>query len=140
MPNKNLIEKKIAEILKQLEFLKEIVKFTENELFGSPYNLYFSERVIERLIISAVDINMHLLSDLTGSVSAKYYDSFIGLANLEVYSMEFAQNIAKSTTLRNLIAHEYMSIDPEIYYKSLNFALIEFTKYVEYIQDFIEKH
>ncbi|MEK9133009.1 MAG: HepT-like ribonuclease domain-containing protein [Patescibacteria group bacterium] len=91
MPNKKLIFKKLEEILKQLGHLKILAKIKEKQLVGDARNFYFAERVMERLIGAALDINMHMVADLTGEVPENYFDSFTALAKLNILPPSFAQ-------------------------------------------------
>lgn len=92
---------------------------------------------MERLITAALDINMHLLSDLNQKISENYYQSFIDLAALDVYPMEFAKKIAPSTSLRNILSHEYQNIDQKKFHQALKIALEDYKKYAKCINRFI---
>ena len=140
MPDKKLLHKKITEIIKQLEYLSELVKLNQKELFGNARNFYFAERVVERLIGAAIDINMHIISDLSGDVAEDYFESFIDLAKFKILPLKFAKHIAPSTSLRNIIVHEYQSIDLIRFYTALKLALKDYAKYLTYIQKYLSKY
>lgn len=134
MPNKELLFKKIQEILKQLSHLKELCALRPEKLFGDESRYYFAERVMERLIGAAIDINMHLVSDLRGETPKDYFSSFTALAELKILPRAFAQRIALSTSLRNILVHEYQSIEPDKFFEALKTALKDYSKYVVYIE------
>ncbi len=140
MPSKEILMKKLEEIFTQLAFLQELIKIEKSALFANPRELYFAERVMERLINAALDINMHLLSDLKNTVSENYFDSFIKLADLEVYPQEFGKKIAPASALRNILSHEYQELDPEKFHQSLKIALDDFEKYANYVKIFIQNN
>lgn len=139
MPDKKLLNRKIAEILKQLGHLKILLKLKSTELFGQAYNFYFAERVMERMIGAAIDINMHIIADLEGEVPKDYHSSFTDLAKYKILPLNFAKNIALSTTLRNLLVHEYQSVDEEKFKKALKIGLRDYGKYLKFIEKWIEK-
>jgi len=138
MPDKNLIYRKIAEILKQLNYIKKLIKLSEKQLLLEETQLFLAERVMERLIGAAIDINMHLVSDIRGEVSQDYFNSFIDLAQLKVFPIGFAKKIAPSAGLRNILVHEYQELDLKKFRASMKMALENFPKYVRYIEKVME--
>lgn len=139
MPDKNLLNRKIAEIIKQLGHLKILLKLKPVELFGKANNFYFAERVIERMIGAAIDINMHIVTDLGGEVPKDYHSSFIDLAKYKILPLSFAKKIALSTTLRNLLVHEYQSVDEAKFQQALKYGLQDYKKYLGYIKKHLDK-
>lgn len=140
MPDKNLLNRKIAEIIKQLGHLKILLKLKPVELFGKANNFYFAERVMERMIGAAIDINMHIVTDLGGEVPKDYHSSFTDLAKYKILPLSFAKRIAPSTTLRNLLTHEYQSIDEPRFKQALKHGLQDYKKYLEYIEKWLTKY
>lgn len=140
MPDKKLIAKKLSEIFKQLEHLSKLVKLSQRELFGNESNFYFAERVMERLIGAAIDINMHLIADLKAEVPESYFDSFLALAKVKILPFSFAKRIAPSTSLRNILVHEYQALDSKKFMTGLKMALRDYEKYARYIDIYCRKH
>lgn len=134
MPDRTLIRQKLAEIVIQLKHLEKLAKLNDGELFGKAENLYFAERVMERMITAAIDINMHLVSDLSGKVPEDYFDSFLQLAHLKILPLNFARHIAPSTSLRNILVHEYQKIDSSKFRHALSIGLKDYKKYAGYIE------
>lgn len=139
MPDRELILKKLAEIVKQLKNLEKLTKLDEEELFGNEANFYFAERVMERLITAAIDINMHLASDLNKETPRDYFESFLTLGKLGVLPKKIAQQIAPSTSLRNILVHEYQSLDTDKFQKSLKLALKQYREYAKHVEKFLSK-
>jgi uncharacterized protein YutE (UPF0331/DUF86 family) len=137
MPDKNLLNRKIAEILKQLEHLKILQELKSAELFGKANNFYFAERVMERMIGAAIDMNMHIIADLGGEVPRDYHSSFTELAKYKILPLAFAKNIALSTTLRNLLVHEYQSVDEDKFKKALKIGFQDYKKYLVFIEKWL---
>lgn len=138
MPDKKLIQKKLEEILKQLRHLALLCKLKDEELFGKEANFYFAERVMERMLGAAIDINMHIVADLMQEVPENYFTSFIMLGKAGVIPNDFAKKIAPSTSLRNILVHEYQNLDLEKFKKSLKYGLKYYQLYAEYIQKFLK--
>ncbi len=138
MPDKIIISRKLAEVITEIKHLNSLVKLSQKQLLSDVPMLYFSERVIERLITAAVDINYHILTDITGMVPDDYYSSFIELGTNKILSVPVANRIAPSAGLRNLIIHEYMKIDYKKYYTSLKIANKDFQIYAKAIQKYMD--
>lgn len=138
MPDKKLILRKLGEMSKQLEHLRQLIKLKEIELIGNEAQFYFAERVMERLIQAAIDINMHLVYDLKGETPRDYYSSFLALVPLKILPQAFAKRIAPSTALRNILVHEYQELDTPKFYKALKVAFKDYAKYVNCIEKFFE--
>lgn len=139
MPNRRLIQKKLSEILKQLKHLQKLVHLDEAALFGKAENYYFAERVMERLIGAAIDINMHIAADATDEIPENYYDSFLILSKIKIFPQAFAKKIAPSTSLRNILVHEYQKIDSKKFQQALRHGLKDYTEYAEYLQKYLKK-
>jgi len=61
------------------------------------------------------------------------------LVDLDIYPREFAEQIAKSAGLRNVLVHEYNTINPELLQKSIGGAIKEFNEYTKYVLSFVER-
>lgn len=139
MPDKKIIARKLAEIIQELRHLEKLTKLSEKELFGQAEKYYFAERVLERLINTAIDLNMHICSETKPKMPSTYYDSFIMLGKLEILPDNLAKKIAGSTTLRNLLAHEYTNIDPKKFYDSLKKGFMDYKNYAEHLEKYLDK-
>ena len=137
----NFIQRKIKLIQEDLEKLERLSQYSFDEIAKDFVKFSALERLLEKIVMRAIDINQHLISELgKGSESIRgYEDTFYCLANLGVYPQEFAQKIAPSAGLRNRLVHEYNHLDQEIVYKSVGEALEQYVKYCDYILKFLEK-
>lgn len=138
MPNKLLILEKIDEILRQLKHLKILHKLSGRILLSDDAQMFFAERVMERMIEAAVDINMHIISDIKEETPKSTFDSFIILGCLKIIPRKFAESIARSTGLRNILAHEYMKLDIKKFKKGMDDGLRDYPKYVKYIKKILK--
>lgn len=138
MPDRRLIYKKLEEILKQLKYLQKLSRLSEREFVLQETQQFLAERVMERLIGAAIDINMHIIADLTGEVPAHYFTSFLELARLKIYPLSFAKKIGGCTTVRDILVHEYQELNLKKFRQSIKSALRDFPKYVKHIEKFVD--
>lgn len=138
MPDRHLIYKKLEEILKQLKHLKNLEKVSKKKFVFEEMQQLLAERMMERLIGAAIDINMHLISDLTGEVPINYFLSFVELGRLDILPAPFVKKLGQCTTVRNILVHEYQELDKKKFREAIKSALQDFPKYVRYIEKFID--
>lgn len=141
MLNHELIKRKLALNQKELERLKAFEHLALEAIAHDPGTYAACERYLERLIGRAIDVNQHIIAEL-GGITLRiqtYRDTFLALAEIGVYSREFAEKIAPSAGLRNALVHEYNNIDPAILQKSIGEAVREYNEYARRVLAFIEK-
>ncbi len=102
-----------------------------------------AERMLERIITRAIDVNQHLIAALAGKDSSPpkdYRETFMLLAELGVYPKDFAEGIAKSIGTRNVLVHEYDKTDVKLIYDSIGDCVRDYQKYIEYLLKFLENN
>jgi uncharacterized protein YutE (UPF0331/DUF86 family) len=134
-----LINRKLVLIGQDLEGLDELSGKPESEYMANRVYEAAAERYLERMIGRMIDINFHILVESGQAPPSDYYQSFIKLVELGVYSPEFAKTIAGSAGLRNRIAHEYDEIDAKQVYAAIGSAKADVPKYIRCIEEFLKK-
>jgi uncharacterized protein YutE (UPF0331/DUF86 family) len=137
------IRRKLQLIAEDLGRLAQFQDLTFQELIDDSLKLAAVERLLERIVMRAIDVNEHLISELATGQEEKitrltYRDTFLRLAELNVYPSEFAQRIAPSAGLRNILVHDYNDVDRNILYQSIQSCLQDYSQYVEYAGRFLE--
>lgn len=141
MLEKVFITRKIKLIQEDLKELEALAKYSFKQLSSDYIKMSAVERLLEKIIMRALDINQHLIAEI-GEGTEKirgYEDTYIALAKLNVYSASFAKKIAPSAGLRNRLVHEYNNTDEKIIYASVKDAISQYVKYSDYILRFIKK-
>lgn len=88
------------------------------------------ERVITQLVELAASINGHVGAALVNRGPADYRESFALAAEAGIISKDLAAQLASSAGLRNLLVHEYASIDLARVAASVAEALAGYQQYV----------
>jgi uncharacterized protein YutE (UPF0331/DUF86 family) len=130
----------ITDDLGQLALFRDI---SHSDLVADPIRLAALERIIERIVLRAIDVNEHIISALATGAEQRttrltYRETFLRLADHDIYSPEFATRIAASAGLRNILVHEYNDIDHRILHGSIGTALSEYTEYVTTVTTFLD--
>ncbi len=140
MIDTEFIKRKIALITEELERLKEFKALTLDDTSKDFKTQATVERLLERIITRAIDINQHILAEkgVDMRLARTYRETFLRLADIGVYSHAFAITIAPSAGLRNALVHDYNNIDKKILHKSITNTIIEFNEYGKYVLSFVE--
>jgi len=141
---REFVERKLQLIAEDLGALSAFRDIPYEELVGDAVRLAAVERILERIVLRAVDVNEHLISDAATGTEEKttrltYKDTFLKLADYGVLSPELARRIAPSAGLRNILVHEYNDLDHRIVHAAIRTALAEYTAYIDAVQRFVSR-
>ena len=142
MIDKDFIKRKISLIQDDLVGLSSMAGFSLDEIVKDFMKQAALERLLERIINRAIDINRHIIGEMKNekiSSPKDFRDTFIILAQLGVFSANFAEEISKSVGTRNVLAHEYDKTDQTLIYDSIGDCLKDYNEYCRFILEFIEK-
>ena len=140
MINKSTINSRIERIEKELLYLENFRDLTFNEVAKDFKTRHIVERIIEIIVNAAIDINQHIIVESEkGDLPFDFKESFLTLADLNIYSQDFAKKISNSVGLRNILVHEYQKLDEKKFYDSIKDCYEDYTKYCRYILDYLKK-
>ena len=136
------VKRKLQLIAVDLERLLYFRHATLEDITGDFVKLAAVERLLERIVMRAIDVNEHLISELASGREEKatrltYRDTFLILAELGVYPSGFAEEISRSVGLRNILVHDYNDADRRIVHRSINLCLRDYQCYVEAVSGFL---
>lgn len=131
--NARLFTRKIKLIEKNLQTLKKFSKVSKSSYIKSQEIQLQVERLLERIIGRLININFHILREKYNNIPNDYYESFILMANKKQAPLSLAQKLAKSTGLRNILAHEYDEIEPLQIHRAIKQTLKQVPEYLSTI-------
>lgn len=125
--------------------LGRLIRFKDESLqslTADAIKLAAVERLLERIVMRAIDVNEHLISELATGREEKttrltYRDTFLRLADLAVYPKDFGDQIARSAGLRNILVHDYNDADRKLVHASVRSCLQDYQRYVEFVDTFL---
>ncbi len=140
MVRKDFIKTKINSIEADLLRLAEFKGESMNGIASDFHKLNVVERLLEKIIMRAIDINEHLIAELgTGEDERmSYKKTFLYLSDLKICPKKFAEEISKSAGLRNALVHDYDDIKIADVYGSIEDGLKQFHEYCSYVLKFID--
>lgn len=144
MLDSDFIKIKISLIQEELGRLSVFKNFTLNEVAADFFKYNTLERLLEKIIIRATDINSHIISELADEKTLSpvdYRQTFLEIAKFGVYPKKFGESISLSVGTRNVLVHEYDSkkTDYSKIFSSVDDCLVEYHQYCEYILEFLKK-
>jgi len=137
--DKEVIECKFQELR---IYLKELEKFKDISWREFSLSLENQWKVFHGLQLSiqiVIDIGNHVLAVIGENQIEGYTDIIDKLGERNIIPVEFAQSIRSMVGLRNILVHEYVSIDLNKIYDILQNNLDDFYKFIEYVEDYLKK-
>ena len=140
MLNKELIKNKLAFIHNDLKMLNLYENCSLQDIASDFFKHTVVERIIERIINDALDINQHIISEMREEEPPQdYKKTFLALVALSIFPEDFAEKISDSVGLRNALVHNYRNLDEKRFYDSIKDCLNDYSKYCEFILQYIKK-
>ena len=139
MIDREVIECKFQELriyLKELEKFKDISWEEFSSSLGNQWKVFHGLQLSIQIVI---DVGNHILASIGESQIEDYTDIIDKLGDRNIIPAEFARSIRGMAGLRNILIHEYVSVDLNKVYDILQNRLCDFYKFIEYIEDYLNK-
>lgn len=130
----SLVERRLAMILKELEFLKSIKKQSYNEFLNDGKSSRSTARVIETIAQSMINTCSHIVAQKHYGISDTYKGTIELMAQHHILSMDLAVNLQKVIAMRNVLVHQYLDIDFEIVWNAIDTLLIDSQSFIQEIK------
>jgi len=130
----SLIERRLAMILEENEFLKSIKKQNYNEFLNDGKSLRSTARAIETIAQSIIDICSHIVAQKHFGISDTYKGTIELVTQHHIISMDLATNLQKVVAMRNVLVHQYLDIDFEIVWNAIDTLLVDTHTFVQEIK------
>lgn len=136
---KMFVMQKIEEIMKNLDEINDLFKFSDVEILKDSFKYHTAERLLQLIVDLALDINYHFIKELNLEVSDDLQGTFYVLGENGVLPKDFSKQIAPVVGLRNRIVHRYESLDKGLFIKSFRKNYADFEAYIKFINERINK-
>lgn len=139
MVDKALVMRKIMELELYLGQVGEFAAIGLEEYQGDWKTQRVVERTLQMLIETCADIANHIVSDNRMRTPTSYADTFRVLAENAVISAELFSVMEKMAKFRNVVVHQYESVDAEIVILVLRKHLGDFSMFKDAIISFLKR-
>ena len=132
-------------IQKRLQKLEEYIKILREyqtvplEKFKQDIQIHSTvERQFELAIECILDIGNHIIAAQSFRSPDDYRDFITVLGEEDIIPQDFAKSFAPVANFRNILAHEYITLDLDIVYQHLQADLDDFVKFAKYISKYLQ--
>lgn len=133
----DVVQSRLHHMRKLLDDLESFGPIDRQALETDSKLRYAVERILTQLVEVAVGINAHMGATLLGSVQPGYTDSFHLPVEAGALSKEAAERVRPSAGARNVLVHEYLTIDYAQVARAASRAPDDYGRYVREIADFL---
>ncbi|MGM0366832.1 MAG: type VII toxin-antitoxin system HepT family RNase toxin [Actinomycetota bacterium] len=139
MIDKLLVLKRIKELENNLAILYQLRSIELEELSKSVKTQWMVFYGLQVCIQTTIDIGSHILAAIGENQIEEYIDIIEKLGKKKIIPEGFAEEIKGMPGLRNLLVHEYGTVDIHKVYDILQNNLGDFKKFISHIKTFLEK-
>lgn len=119
------IKEKIAEIEEYIDELEEFMPENYESYMQDMKTKAACERYFEKITEAMVDLAFLIIKDKGLKQPEDDKEAFDALAKEKITSEELAERLKRAKGMRNIIAHQYGSVDDEIVFHSITEELVE---------------
>lgn len=119
IPEFSGIERRLDELNERLARLEPFKKKQLLDFEEDAYLRDIVERNLEIAIQCCIDISHRIISIEKAQKPRDYYEAIIRMGELGVIPFEFARKLAPIAGLRNILVHEYLSVNWDEVHKQL---------------------
>lgn len=136
--DKTFILKKLEDIQTYIEELEELYTSPREEVVKNYEKLHTAERLLQLIVDTMIDINNHIIKELSLNPADDFQSTFKTLAQSNVISEDLAQKIAPVVGLRNLIVHRYERLDKDLFVDTLKKEQKDFKNFTKEIYEYLK--
>ena len=127
------IERRLDELNERLTRLQPLREKPRAEFDQDPYLRDIVERNLEIAAQCCIDISHRIISLEKAQKPQDYYEAIIRMGELAVLPADFARKLAPITGFRNILVHEYLSVDWDEVYSNLH-QLHKLSQFMDHVK------
>ncbi len=132
------IERRLDELCERLARLETLAEKPRTEFDRDPYLRDIAERNLEVAAQCCIDIAHRILSLSRAQRPREDLEALRRLGELDVLDAAFAQRFAPVAGFRNVLAHEYLTLDWDEVYRHLE-DLSDFRQFVDSVRGWLQQ-
>jgi len=136
MPDLEIIEKRIASFIEDLQNLKKYQNVTAEDIKKDKDILWILERGLYLLIQNLLDMLAHIVSADFNEKWDSYSDINEILVKHSMITEEDKMVLNQMAGFRNRLSHEYLSLDTNVLINIINNRLTDFSKFLLIIKNY----
>lgn len=132
-----VVHAKLAAMEDSLATLSSVGAVDGQRLAADPLIAAAVERLLCRVVDLAVDVNTHLVAGVSGRSPGDYTSSFRLAEDLGILPPGLGGELAPSVGMRNVIVHEYATVDLGIVAAAVPVAMSLYRRYVTAVAGYV---
>ncbi len=137
MVNPEIINDRLKKIEENLSLLKELKSTPFDKFCNDLKTFKCIERCLEVSIQCILDICHHIIVDNNWPRPKDNKEAIVTISRKGIIPSDFANRILPMAGLRNILAHEYLKVDPKLIYQHLQ-NLDDFRTFQKHIVKFLK--
>ena len=138
VPEFSGIERRLDELNERLARLEPFRKKQRSDFEEDPYLRDIVERNLEVAARCCIDISHRIVSIEKAQKPRDYYEAILRMGELGVLPFEFARKLAPIAGFRNILVHEYLSVNWDEVYKQLE-EIEDLIHFADLIREWLRK-
>ena len=133
MLDKEIIEKKIKQIISYLNEIEPVLKLNFKDYRKDVYKIRTLERNTQLIVDNIIDINNELILGQNIEPADDYYGTFTKLKQTNIFPDKLISILAPLTGLRNRLVHEYEKVDQKILFTTMQKRTKDIKEYLKIV-------
>lgn len=129
----------LASLDEKLTILRSLQSSTLRELAADPIRWNATLHLLQLSIEHVTDICAHLLAGQGMAAVDDNRQLVLKAGRSQIMPYEFAQRIAPMTGFRNVVVHEYLTVDPAKVHDMLHNRLDDFEEFKLHVYDYLKR-
>lgn len=134
------VRAKLRRIRELLDQLVELGPVDAARLAAEPVTALAIERILTLLVDLAFASNSHVAVGLLSRAPDTYAESFTLAATAGMIDGDLAAALRPSAGMRDVLVHNYLTVDPERVAGAVSISVTQFSEYVRQVAAFLEDH
>ncbi len=134
----NGIERRLDELNERLQRLRPLQEKTRSDFEEDPYLRDIAERNLEVAAQCCIDICSRIIGLEDGPKPQDYYEAIRRQGSLGVLPPEFAERLAPLAGFRNVLAHQYLSVNWDEVYSHLH-QLDDLDRFAQHVRRWLRE-
>ncbi len=140
MPIKvEVVVRQLTSLRRYVELVRPLQSESLADLTLDPLRWNGLLHILQLLVEHVTDTGNHLLAGINEQVTDDARETLLTLGRRKILPYELAERIGPMIGFRNVVVHEYLTVDPGIVHWVLRDGLAEFEQFAEYIEDYLRR-
>jgi uncharacterized protein YutE (UPF0331/DUF86 family) len=135
---------KTAVVLQLLDSLREEITLLRPlqseslaDLTADPVRYNGVLHLLQIAIQHVTDVGAHLLAGSGLALPDEYRQIITKMGQHGILPYDFANRVAPMASFRNIVVHEYLTVDPAQVHEHLQHGLDDFERFIDYVYDYL---